>query len=155
MSWSDKCIAALAEKKLFENSGHRTRFKELLDCYADYPFFNRGLCKCMYLSAWDEEHFCIMLETLMSMSLGQERNTDDMRIQGDVLAGDEPTPTTTCTSSPTPFWTAHLSASAPTQILIPKSAIPSGRLSGPPKSSIASSAQQTVNTATDRGRIIN
>ena len=92
MSWSDKCIAALAEKKLFENSGHRTRFKELLDCYADYPFFNRGLCKCMYLSAWDEEHFCIMLETLMSMSLGQERNTDDMRIQGDVLAGDEPTP---------------------------------------------------------------
>lgn len=72
MSWSDKCIAALAEKKLFENSGHRTRFKELLDCYADYPFFNRGLCKCMYLSAWDEEHFCIMLETLMSMSLGQE-----------------------------------------------------------------------------------
>lgn len=90
MSWSDKCIMALAEKKLFENSGHRTRFKELLDCYADYPFFTRGLCKCMYMSAWDEEHFCIMLETLMSMSLGRETDTGDMRIQGDILAGDEP-----------------------------------------------------------------
>ena len=91
MSWSDTCIAALAEKKLFENSSHRTRFKELLDCYSDYPFFNRGLCKCMYLSAWDEEHFCVMLETLMSMSLGKEQDTGDMRIQGDVLAGNEPT----------------------------------------------------------------
>lgn len=90
MSWSDHCIAALAEAKLFENYGHKTRFKELLDCYADYPFFTKGLCKCMYLSAWDEDHFCIMLETLTNMSLGKETDTNDMRIQGDVLAEREP-----------------------------------------------------------------
>ena len=90
MSWSDHCITALAEAKLFESHEHRTRFKELMDCYSDYPFFTRGLCKCMYLSAWDEEHFCIMLETLTNMSLGKETNTEDMRIQGDILAEQEP-----------------------------------------------------------------
>ena len=44
----------------------------------------------MYLSAWDEEHFAIMLETLSSMSLGRETNTDDMRLQGDTLAEAQP-----------------------------------------------------------------
>ena len=86
MNWKDKCFAALAEKNMFEDSWHRTRFKELLDCYIRSPFFSRGLCKCMYLSAWDEEHFCIMLEMLTSMNLGQDENTDDMRRNGDVLA---------------------------------------------------------------------
>lgn len=86
MMWNEQCITALQEKRMFEDSWHRTRFKELLDCYAKYPFFTKGLCKCMYLSAWDEEHFCIMLEMLMSMSLGQETNVDDMRINGDILA---------------------------------------------------------------------
>lgn len=44
----------------------------------------------MYLSAWDEEHFAIMLETLTSMSLGRETDTRDMRIQGDTLAEVQP-----------------------------------------------------------------
>ena len=89
MSWGDKCLMALAEKKLFESSGHRTRFKELMDCYSDYPFFSKGLCKCMYLSAWDEEHFCVMLETLTDMSLGRETDTGDMRMEGDIRAGEQ------------------------------------------------------------------
>ena len=71
---------------MFENSGHRTRFKELLDCYGDYPFFSRGLCKCMYLSAWDEEHFAVMLEVLTGLTLGKERDTGEMRMQGENLA---------------------------------------------------------------------
>lgn len=90
MNWKDRCFLSLDEEKLFENSGHRTRFWELLDCYGEYPFFTKGLCKCMYLSAWDEEHFAIMLETLTSMSLGRETDTDDMRIQGDTLAEVQP-----------------------------------------------------------------
>jgi hypothetical protein len=44
----------------------------------------------MYLSAWDEEHFAIMLETLTAMSLGRETDTQDMRIQGDTLAEVQP-----------------------------------------------------------------
>ena len=90
MNWKDRCFLSLDEEKLFESSGHRTRFFELLDCYSDYPFFTKGLCKCMYLSAWDEEHFAIMLETLTAMSLGRETDTGDMRIQGETLAEVQP-----------------------------------------------------------------
>jgi len=42
----------------------------------------------MFLSAWDEEHFAVMLETLTSMALGQEQDTEDMKFQGDVLADE-------------------------------------------------------------------
>lgn len=90
MNWKEQWIAALDKEHLFENSSHRTRFKELLDCFADYPFFTKGLCKCMYLSAWDEEHFCIMLSMLTEMSLEHEKNTDEMRTQGDVLIAEQP-----------------------------------------------------------------
>ena len=89
MNWKEQWIAALDKEHLFENSSHRTRFKELLDCFADYPFFTKGLCKCMYLSAWDEEHFCIMLSMLTEMSLEHEKNTDEMRTQGDVLIANK------------------------------------------------------------------
>ena len=87
MKWKDECFTALDKENMFEDSGHRTRFKELMDCYSSYPFFNKGLCKCMYLSAWDEAHFCILLETLMDLSLGKEKNTEEMRSQGEILAG--------------------------------------------------------------------
>lgn len=89
MGWKDQCVAALDEEKLFENSEYRTRFLELMDCYGGYPFFTKGLCKCMYLSAWDEEHFAILLETLMRMSLGREQNTEDMEANGEALAREE------------------------------------------------------------------
>ena len=39
----------------------------------------------MYLSAWDEEHFVILLETLMGMAAGREKNTRDMEERGDEL----------------------------------------------------------------------
>lgn len=86
MDWKESCLAALDHEKMFENSSHRTRFKELMDCYSDYPFFNKGVCKCMYLAAWDDEHFAIMLETLSDMSLGKDRDTTEMSIKGDALA---------------------------------------------------------------------
>lgn len=86
MNWKDKFLSALNSEGLFENSGHMTRFKELMDCYSGYPFFTRGLCKCIYMSAWDEEHFNIMLETLTDMSLGRERDAGEMLIRGDALA---------------------------------------------------------------------
>jgi hypothetical protein len=89
MDWKNKCFAALDKEKMFENSDHRTRFKELFDCYRDYPFFSKGLCKCIYLSAWDEEHFCIMVETLTELSLGRETDTKEMSIKGDALADEQ------------------------------------------------------------------
>lgn len=89
MAWQEKCIKALSDQNLFKDSWHKTRFKELMDCYSNYPFFTRGLCKCMYLSAWDEEHFCIMLENLAEMTLGKEKNTNEMQNRGDILAHEQ------------------------------------------------------------------
>ncbi|MCI8981504.1 MAG: hypothetical protein HFG78_03735 [Hungatella sp.] len=86
MSKQETYLEALDRQGLFEDSAHRTRFKELLDCYSQYPFFNRGLCKCMYLSAWDEEHFAIILGVLTDLALGRERDTEEMRIQGEAMA---------------------------------------------------------------------
>ena len=86
MTMNERCLAALGEEHMFLDSGHRTRFKELLDCFSSQPFFTPGLCKCMYLSAWDEGHFCIMLETLNQMALGGETGLEGMRFTGDLLA---------------------------------------------------------------------
>lgn len=88
-NWINECLNALAKDHLFESSEHRTRMKELLDCYSSYPFFSRGLCKCMYLSAWDEDHFSILLETLNDLALGKEPDTRDMSIRGDALAEEQ------------------------------------------------------------------
>lgn len=89
MDWKENYVTALEKAGLFVNSGHLTRFKELIDCYGDYPFFSKGLCKCMYLSAWDDEHFCVMLEILTDMSLGREQNTKEMRNKGESLAEEQ------------------------------------------------------------------
>ena len=43
----------------------------------------------MYLSAWDEEHFCIMLENLAEMTLGKEKNTNEMQNRGAILAQEQ------------------------------------------------------------------
>lgn len=86
MNRSEHYLSALDQSGLFEDSGHRTRFKELMDCYSHYPFFTKGLCKCMYLSAWDEEHFAVILEVLSDLAIGRERDTEEMRLQGEALA---------------------------------------------------------------------
>lgn len=90
MSWNEDCIHALSQAGMFEDSGHMTRFKEFLDCFSDKPFFNKGVCKCMYMSAWDEEHFLILLETLSHMLLGRDTDTEDMRIRGVSYADEQP-----------------------------------------------------------------
>ena len=89
MNYKDDYFKALDNAKLFQSSGHRSRFKELMDCYAGSPFFTKGLCKCIFLSAWDEEHFLIMLETLTDMTLGKERDIDEMMLKGDALADEQ------------------------------------------------------------------
>lgn len=89
MDWKKKCYPALRAEKMFETLEHGTRFQDLVDCFCSFPFFTKGLCKCIYLSAWDEEHFCIMLETLTDLSLGKENNTKEMREKGDMLAEEQ------------------------------------------------------------------
>ena len=86
MKWKDRVVEELSEQNMFQSSAHRSRFKELLDCYVTAPFFTRGLCKCMYLSCWDEEHFIIMLDMLNKLKLSENMDLQDMNENGELMA---------------------------------------------------------------------
>ena len=79
------CTRRLEDAGLFESEAHKSRFTELINCYSGYPFFNSGLCKCMYLSSWDEEHFMVILDILNDMTLGRSSDTTEMTDNGKVL----------------------------------------------------------------------
>lgn len=85
MNWNEKCIMELTHHNLFENTEHRMRFRDLLNCYYQFPFFTKGLCKCMYLSSWDDEHFVVMLDILNQMTLEGDKNLHQMKDQGEIL----------------------------------------------------------------------
>ena len=85
MKWSEKCMMELTHRNLFENDDHRARFKDLLDCYCDAPFFTKGLCKCMYLSAWDQKQFTQILDVLNEMVIERGNALNLMRDNGMVL----------------------------------------------------------------------
>jgi hypothetical protein len=72
-------------RNLFEDDEHRARFKDLLDCYCSAPFFSKGLCKCMYLSAWDDAHFTVMLDVLNEMVLERDDHLGMMKDNGSVM----------------------------------------------------------------------
>ena len=89
MKWSEKCMMEFTHRNLFEDDDHRARFRDLLDCYCDARFFTKGLCKCMYLSAWDQEHFEVMLDILNEMVLEHDNNLELMKDNGIVLEQSE------------------------------------------------------------------
>ena len=85
MKWSEKCMMEMTQRNLFEDSDHQTRFRDLLDCYCDAPFFSKGLCKCMYLSAWDQIHFAQMLDILNEMVIERDSGLRMMNDNGIAL----------------------------------------------------------------------
>lgn len=89
--WKNLIYRKLRSQHLFENEAHQSRFKELLDCYADASFFSPGLCKCMYLSCWDDEHFAIMLDMLNQLKLKAHMTLSDMNENGKLMAEEMPT----------------------------------------------------------------
>lgn len=88
--WKKNVFRELKNLHLFENDEHQSRFKELLDCYSNADFFTPGLCKCMYLSCWDDEHFGIMLEMLNQLSLKKDMTLSDMNENGELMAEEMP-----------------------------------------------------------------
>jgi len=86
MKWFEKCILELTHHNMFDSTEHRNRFQDLVSCYSTAPFFTKGLCKCMYLASWDEEHFEIMLSTLNEMVISDDKNVRHMAQNGQVLA---------------------------------------------------------------------
>ena len=87
--WKDDVFQALDEQHLFQDEGHRSRFKELLDCYANAPLVTPGLCKCMYMSCWDEEHFFIMLDMLNQLTLRHNMGLNDMYENGELMVEEK------------------------------------------------------------------
>ncbi len=85
MKWSEKCMMEFTHRKLFENDDHRARFRDLLDCYSNAPFFTKGLCKCMYLGAWDNTHFAQMLDILNETIIEHDDDLELMKDNGIVL----------------------------------------------------------------------
>lgn len=79
------CVQALEDQNLFDSAEHRSRFAELIGCYCEHPFFTAGLCKCMYLSAWDMEHFIVMLDILNDLTAGKNNDTREMEDHGDIM----------------------------------------------------------------------
>lgn len=90
MMWKDVVYRELRNAHLFQTPEHQSRFKELLDCYAGADFFTPGLCKCMYLSCWDDEHFAVMLDMLNQLKLEGQRDLSDMEVNGELLIEETP-----------------------------------------------------------------
>lgn len=86
MNWNEKCVLELTHHNLFDSTDHRLRFIELLGCYYSASFFTKGLCKCMYLACWDEEHFMEILSMLNELTLNGSRNLKIMKDHGEVLS---------------------------------------------------------------------
>jgi hypothetical protein len=85
MDVNRSCLKELIDQLSFENTEHRSRFSELITCYSKYPFFTRGICKCMYLASWDMEHFIEMLDILNDMTIDHSQDLEQMKDHGEVL----------------------------------------------------------------------
>ena len=86
MSKNAECIAKLGDAGLFEDAKHEERFSKFMESYGDKPFFNKGVCTCMFMSSMDDAHTAILSETLKSMSDENEESTKGMQSKGENLA---------------------------------------------------------------------
>ena len=89
MNWNEKCLLELTHHNMFESTEHRLRFRDLINCYYTALFFNRGLCKCMYLLSWDDEHFIQLLGLLNEMTINESRNLKPMIDETEDLARED------------------------------------------------------------------
>ena len=80
MNWDEKCVLELSHHNLFESTEQRSRFRVLVNCYYRYPFFTKGLCKCMYMASWDDIHFYEILPMLNDMTI---EKTNAIRLMTD------------------------------------------------------------------------
>lgn len=73
--------------ELYNDDRHRQLFHEITECYCDKAFFTPGLVKCMYMAAWDDEHFAQLLAQLTEMSFARRSEAlSDMAENGQLMA---------------------------------------------------------------------
>ncbi len=94
MNWKTDVLTVLNEifkelehQALFHDATHRQLFYEITNCYCSKSFFTPGMIKCMYMAAWDDEHFAQLLTMLSDMSLNSgDVGLHDMAENGELMA---------------------------------------------------------------------
>lgn len=82
MDWRDYCVEGLDRQSCFVSAFHKSRFIEMYDKVKYQPFFTRGMCKCLFLSAWDQEHTNVMKQMIWELMERKSKNLDYMLEQG-------------------------------------------------------------------------
>jgi len=78
MKWLDKCETALIDSHIFLSHQHITRFQDAFKLIKNQPFINKGLIKCLFLSAWDQEHFNVFMDVIHQLIQNNDTNLDRM-----------------------------------------------------------------------------
>lgn len=88
MAWQDQCLRSLTDAKLFLSTAHMERFKETWKVLKKQPFCTKGICKCLFLSGWDQEHYQFLKDTVEEMIVRQDTDTSYMLEKGRVILGN-------------------------------------------------------------------
>ena len=78
MAWQEQCLRSLMDAKLFLSAAHMERFKEAWKVLKKQPFCTKGMCKVLFLSAWDQEHYQFFKDTMEEMIARNETDTTYM-----------------------------------------------------------------------------
>lgn len=84
MIWTDMCKKKLSAANLFVDDKHYRRFADAVDCYCERDFFTVGLCKCMYMSSFDRDHYNVFLQTINGIVARREKNLAFMKEMGEI-----------------------------------------------------------------------
>ena len=88
MAWRDKCLRSVMDAKLFLSTAHLERFKECWKLLKKQPFCTKGICKCLFLAAWDQEHYQFFRDTIDEMIARKDTDTSYMLEKGRVVLGN-------------------------------------------------------------------
>lgn len=78
MDWREYCIEELDRYYCFVSAFHKSRFIKMYDRVKYLPFFTKGLCKCIFLAAWDQEHSQVMERMLDELTERKAQNLEYM-----------------------------------------------------------------------------
>lgn len=88
MAWKNDCLRSLMDADLFLSRAHMERFEETWKVLKEQPFCTKGMCKCLFLAAWDQEHYQFLKDTVDEMMAKKETDTSYMLEKGRIILGN-------------------------------------------------------------------
>lgn len=82
MAWKEKCLRSLMDAKLFLSTAHMERFTETWKVLKKQAFCTKGMCKCLFLASWDQEHYQFLKDTVDEMMDRKDTDTAYMLEKG-------------------------------------------------------------------------